>query len=268
MCQAVGLAYVVSWRCNRVFSRVVVMVMRWIGGGFLVLVVALCVGCKSGQHSEQGVSTSAARDTAPAEPPTTTPLESETRDEASKAREQPPLAAKIIEEPGDASDFYYTVVDARGEEVNLPEQVRERVYNALYPALALKGRAVIYDHGEALYAHVFGSAEEQQILALLPDATTLDYHWVSPSGARVAVIQKTDEGKPRLDVIALDQDGLGKALLQKELAPVPLIPCGSRCSVAQAGFEDEHTFRYLVRGGEQDPADPDSPLVFERVVLP
>ena len=152
--------------------------------------------------------------------------------------------------------------------MNLPEQVRERVYNALYPALALKGRAVIYDHGEALYAHVFGSAEEQQILALLPDATTLDYHWVSPSGARVAVIQKTDEGKPRLDVIALDQDGLGKALLQKELAPVPLIPCGSRCSVAQAGFEDEHTFRYLVRGGEQDPADPDSPLVFERVVLP
>ena len=243
----------------------------------LSLACSLFLGCKSSQHSEQSTSTSSNIEPAAAVSPefsrrsenetstaATTPEEDAAREDAVKS----PLAAKIIENPGEASSFTYTVIDEAGGELDYPEEIKSKVSAALYPALALKGRAVVFDHGDNLYVYVFGAKKEVQRLALDPAASALDYHWVSPGGSRVAVIQQKTSGEVMLDVLAVKEDGQGEVVLHRKLDPRPMIPCGSRCSVQEAGFQDDATFRYLVKGGEQDPVDPDSPPVFERVVLP
>lgn len=225
-----------------------------------LLACSLLLGCKSTQPSAE-------QDTSPKELPTeTSPAVVE--DAAREDAPAPPLAAKIVQAPGEASTFNYTVIDETGGEVEYPEAIKQKVRESLFPALTLKGRAVIFDHDANLYVYVFGSEKEVQRLALEPAASALDYHWVSPGGDRVAVIQQAASGEVVLDVLRIDKDGGGEVVLHQKLEPAPMMPCGSRCSVEEASFVDDVTFRYLVRGGEQDPGDPDSPPVYETIKLP
>lgn len=175
---------------------------------------------------------------------------------------------RIVTEPGPASTFHHELVGAGGEPVALPLEVSARVRDALMPALMLDRRVLVYDHGDEVYAYSLEAKKEHRLVGLHPGSDVRDYGWISPNGKRLALINRNPERERygvKLFVLTIDDAGQLVHKFKKRLDPPPLIRCFSRCAVSQAAFVDDDTFRYLVRGGEEDPAHDDAEPVHEVV---
>lgn len=174
---------------------------------------------------------------------------------------------KIVESPGSASTFEYSVVSrSSGEAIELRADIAQQVRDALTP-MALGDRAVVvYDHENKLDAYDVDTGEVVELMELDPRADVLDYAWRSRSGARVAVIQRVEE-RVSLDVFDVSELASPQKLVTRELDPPPLIRCYSRCSVSLAEFIDDGVFQYLVSGSAEDPMDPDAAPEYVKVAL-
>jgi hypothetical protein len=146
----------------------------------------------------------------------------------------------------------------RGDQpVTLPEKVAREFQNAISPVV-LHDSIIVYDGEGGIYSFHLGRGTRDELLPIAAESDLLEYKWVANDGRTLAVVHRREGAKPTITILSIEPNGSAAVLLTVTPDPAPLIRCASRCYVATATFKSPSEFEYLVKGGPEDPIDPDS----------
>ncbi len=156
---------------------------------------------------------------------------------------------ELITEPGEASCTTAILRNSEGEELNLPEELRE-VFSCLPGGVVLSpnSKFLVFPNDNDLKIYLPASEETLSLQSISTNLEGLDCIWNEDSKKIACVIIDQNNEKSFTQIIVLEINELGELIAEKEFFPdyeeTVDFTCGASCYPGKFWFENDNEIKY------------------------